>query len=243
MRNIRTMIRRELGAYFLSPIAYAIAATFLFTSGLAFGLGTFQPGSEASLRGLCSPSPWILFVLLGVIPFLTMRLVSDELRGGTIETLMTAPITETEIVLGKFFGALLFYMILLAALLLYPIILEIYGDVDFLLLVSNYLGFFLVGALFVAVGLFFSTWSKHQVIAALLSLAVLSLMTFAAHGLAQLEIFEGWMRVVLQQLSIITHFQTFVRGLINLNHVVFFVSTIGLFLFLSVKVLEMRRWQ
>ncbi|UCE60003.1 MAG: ABC transporter permease subunit [Phycisphaerales bacterium] len=239
MRNIATMAQRELGAYFLSPIAYAVNAMFLFTAGLAFSLGTFRPGGEASLRMLFDF--WILLILVFVLPMLTMRLISEELRSGTIETLLTAPITETEVVLGKFFGAFLFYVILLVTLLLYPIILSIYGDVDLLLLICNYIGLLLVGALFVSVGLFFSTLTKHQIIAVLFSLALLALMTFAFHALS-LQV-EGWPRTVMQQLSIRAHFHDFVRGMLDFNHVVFFLSTTAFFLFAAVKLLEVRRWR
>jgi len=233
------MAQRELGAYFLSPIAYAVIAMFLFSSGLAFGLGTFTPGGEASLRSLFDF--WIVLILVFVLPMLTMRLVSDELRQGTIETLMTAPITEIEVVLGKFCGAFVFYLILLGALLLYPLLLQMYGSVDSKLLLCNYLGLLLVGALYISVGLFFSSCTKHQVIAVLLSFALLALMTFASHALAQLV--EGWPRVLLQQLSIRSHFHDFVRGMLDLNHVVFFLTTTAFFLFVTVKRLEMRRWQ
>ena len=239
MRNVPTMAQRELGAYFLSPIAYAVIAMFLFSSGLAFGLGSFVPGGEASLRSLCDF--WIILILVFVLPMLTMRLVSDELRVGTIETLMTAPITEIEVVLGKFCGAFVFYLILLAAILLYPFLLQMYGPVDSKLLFCNYLGLLLLGALYIAVGLFFSSCTKHQVIAVLLSFALLALMTFASHALAQLV--EGWPRVLLQQLSIRTHFHDFVRGMLDFSHVVFFLTTTAFFLFVTVKRLEMRRWQ
>ena len=239
MDNVTTMARREIGAYFLSPIAYIVNAIFLFSAGLAFGLGNFRPGGEASLQPLFDF--WIILILVFVLPMLTMRLMSEELRSGTIETLMTVPITEVQIVFGKFLGGLVFYLILLATLLLYPILLSMYGDLDGGLLVCNYLGLTLLGALYISVGLFFSTLTRHQVIAVLASFALLALMTFAFHALAQLV--EGWPKVVLQQLSIRTHFHDFVRGLFDLNHVVFFVTTTGLFLFLTVKVLEARRWQ
>ena len=239
MPNIATMARRELGAYFLSPIAYAVSAVFLFSAGLAFALGTFQNGAEASLRSVLEF--WIMMILVFVLPMLTMRLLSEEFRSGTIETLMTVPITEVELVLGKFFGAFALYLFLLATLLLYPLLLVIFGDVDGLLLVCNYLGLLLLGALYVSVGLFFSACSKHQIVAVLLSFALLVLMTFASHGLAQTV--EGWPRALLQHLSIRTHFFGFVRGMVELNHVVFFLTTTALFLFLTVKRVEMRRWQ
>ncbi len=238
MGNVPAMMRRELGAYFLSPIAYVVLAIFLFTAGLAFGLGTFRAGGEASLRALLEF--WIVLILVFVLPMLTMRLLSDEMRTGTIETLMTAPVSEVEIVLGKFLGAFVFYLVLLATLLLYPIILAMFGDLDPALLLCNYLGLLLLGALYISAGLFFSSCTKHQVIAVLLGFAVLALMTFASFALAGKV--EGWPRVLLQHLSIRTHFHDFVRGMVDLNHVVFFLTTTGLFLFLTVKRLEMRRW-
>lgn len=240
MSNVTTLARREIGAYFLSPIAYAVIAMFLFSSGLAFGLGTFAPGEEASLRNLLQF--WIILILVFVLPMLTMRLISDELRVGTIETLMTAPVSETQVVLGKFLGAFLFYLILVAALLLYPLLLQFFGPVDPGLLVCHYVGLLLLGALCIAVGLFFSACTKHQVVAVLLSFTVLALITFASQELAQ-RFEAGWLRVLLQQISVRAHFHDFVRGMLDLNHIVFFLTTTAVFLFLTVKRLEMRRWQ
>jgi len=234
------MIRREIGAYFLSPIAYIVMAIFLFSSGLAFGLGIFESGGEASLRSLFEF--WMLLILVFVLPMLTMRLLSEEFRAGTIETLLTAPVKESEIILGKFLGCFAVYLVLLATLLIYPVILAIFGRVDVKLIICNYIGLGFVGALFVAVGLFFSTCTKHQVIAVLVSLALLALMTFASQGLAT-QIETGWLRAFLQQVSVRAHFSDFVIGVIDLNHVVFFLTVTALFLFLSVKRLEMRRWQ
>jgi ABC-2 type transport system permease protein len=216
-------------------------AVFLFACGLAFGLANFETGTESSLRPLLEP--WMVLILVFVLPMLTMRLISDELRTGTIETLMTAPVTETQIVMGKFLGAFAFYLVLLAAMLLYPALLMLYGPLDVKLLVCHYIGLLLLGALYIAVGLFFSACSRHQVIAVLFSFALLALITFAAHGLSQLAALEGWPRAVLQQLAVQTHFHDFVRGMLSINHLVFFLTLTAFFLFLSVKRLEMRRWQ
>ena len=239
MRNVATVAGRELGAYFLSPIAYAVNAIFLFACGLAFGLGSFTSGGEASLRSMFDF--WIVLILVFVLPMLTMRLVSDELRTGTIETLMTAPVTETDIVLGKFLGAFTFFLLLLVAILLYPVILSMFGSIDVKLLLCHYIGLLLLGALYIAAGLFFSACTRHQVIAVLLSFALLALMTFASHALAQ-QVQTSWIRVFMQQVSVRTHFSEFVRGMLDLSHVVFFVTTTVFFLFLTVKRLEMRRW-
>ena len=234
------MAGREVGAYFLSPIAYVVLAVFLFACGLSFGLGTIARGEESSLRALMEP--WMLFFLVFVLPMLTMRLLSEEYRNGTIETLLTAPITETEVVLGKFLGALAFFGVMIATLLLYPVILAGVGSVDGRLLLCNYIGLTLLGALFIAVGLFFSACTRHQIIAVLLSFAVLAIITFASFELAT-RVGIGWIRAVMQQVSVRVHFGDFVRGVLDMNHVVFFVTTTALFLFLTVKRLEMRRWQ
>jgi len=239
VRNVATVAGREVGAYFLSPIAYAVNAIFLFACGLAFGLGTFSNGGEASLRSMFDF--WIVLIMVFVLPMLTMRLISDELRSGTIETLMTVPVTETDIVLGKFLGAFAFFLILLVAMLLYPLLVSMYGSIDLKLLLCHYIGLLLLGALYISVGLFFSACTKHQVIAVLISFALLALMTFASHALAQ-TVPAGWIRVVMQQISVRTHFNDFVRGMLDLNHVVFFITTTVFFLFLTVKRLEMRRW-
>jgi ABC-2 type transport system permease protein len=239
MNTILTLARRELGAYFLSPIAYIVAAIFLLLCGLAFGLAAFVPGGDVSLRGLLDP--WIVLFLVILIPILTMRVVSEELRAGTIESLMTAPITETELVLGKYVGAMTFYLILLATLIFYVIILSMYGRVDVLLLLCHFLGLILLGAMATAAGVFFSACSKHQVIAGLLTILILPLFTLALDRLAQNV--DGRIRAVLQHLSIYSHYKDFVLGRLELSHLVFFVSLTGLFLFLTVKRLEMRRWQ
>ncbi len=239
MSNVATMTRRELGAFFLSPIAYAVSTIFLFSTGLAFALGTFRPGGEASMRSLFEF--WMLLILSFVLPMLTMRLLSEELRSGTFESLITAPISEVQVVLGKFLGAFAFYGILLFVMLLYPILLSFYGPVDLGLLICNYIGLVLVGALYISVGLFFSSLTKHQVVAVLSSFVLLGLLTFASHALAQT--LEGGLRVLLQHLSIRSHFNDVVRGRVDWTHVVFFVTTTLVFLFLSVKTLESRRWR
>lgn len=240
MRNIPTLVQREVGAYFLSPIAYVVTAIFLLACGLAFGLGTFVPGGEASLRALLGQ--WVILILVFVLPMLTMRQLSEEFRNGTIETLMTTPTTETEVVLGKFLGAFIMFGALVLSLLIYPVILAGFGPLDLTLLVCNLLGLLLLGGLYLSVGLFFSACTKHQIVAVLLSFGLLAMMTFASQGLAQ-QVSAGWLRVFLQHISVATHFYDFVRGMVDLNHVVFFLSTTALFLYLTVKRLEMRRWQ
>ncbi len=238
MNTVLTLTKRELTAQFFSPIAYVVLVVFLVLSGIIFGMESFKPGEEASARTVFAVVPYILVL---VAPLLTMRLLSDEFRTGTIETLMTAPVNEAELILGKFLGSLLFFVVMLAGTLLYPLIMSLYGSIDVGLALSSYIGLLLVGGLFIAVGLFFSACTQNQIIAAICTLAVLAVFTFLGDWLASNQ--EGTLRVVLQHLSIRAHYEVFIRGLIDSNHVVFFVTSTALFLFFGVKVLEFRRWR
>ena len=172
---------------------------------------------------------------------LTMRLLSEEFRSGTIETLMTAPVTDVDVVLGKFFGVLVFYLAMLATTLLHVILVASFGPLDVGLVACSYLGLILLGGLYISVGLFFSACTRNQVIAVLCSFVLLAVFSFLANYLAHNQ--EGTLRVVIQHLSLISHFQDFARGLADTSHVVFFLTTTGMFLFLTVKVLESRRWR
>ncbi|MCH7526618.1 MAG: ABC transporter permease subunit [Planctomycetes bacterium] len=239
MKNIGTLTQRELSVLFYSPVAYVVIAIFLIVSGIFFGSDNFQPGAEASVRVLFGS--YLPLILVFILPMLTMRLLSEEFRSGTIESLMTAPVTETDVIVGKFLGALLFYGVMLATTLIYVVLIALYGPLDKGLVVSTYVGLILLGGLYTAVGLFFSACTRNQVIAVLCSFVLLAVLTFLANWLAGQQ--EGTIRVILQQVSIMSHYQDFARGLIDLNHVVYFVSSTALFLFFAVKVLESRRWR
>ena len=238
MRNISPVVQRELGAYFFSPIAYTVLTIFLVISGIFFLALTFTPGGESSLRRLADVLPVILVVFL---PMITMRLLSEEFRSGTIETLMTAPVGETEVIIGKFLGALVFYLIMLASTLLYAVVIGVFGRLDVGLLACTYIGLILLGALYISVGLFFSACTRNQIIAAVFSVIVLLVFTFLADYLASTQ--SGLLGLCLHHLSIQEHYRDFARGLIDTNHLVFFVTTTCFFLFLAVKVLESRRWR
>ena len=243
MRNVTTLTQRELSVFFYSPIAYVVLAVFLGVTGAFFVKDNFLPGAEASLR--ITFGNYLPVILVFVVPMLTMRLLSEEFRGGTIETLMTAPVSEADVVLGKFCGTLVFYLVMLATTLLHVILVAAYGPLDVGLVLCTYVGLILLGALYMSSttrsGLFFSACTRNQVIAVVCSFVLLAVLTFLANYLAREQ--EGNLRVVLQHLSIMTHFQDFARGLFDVNHLIFFLSTTALFLFGSVKVLESRRWR
>ena len=183
---------------------------------------------------------FMVIVLSRFVPPLTMRLLSEEYRSGTIEMLMTAPITDVEVVLGKFLGALLYYVALLVPTAAYLVILELYADPDYGPILSGYLGLLLIGALYISVGTFFSALSRYQIVAAVASIVVLFLFAYII-GQASMEA-SGPLRVFLQTLSIEGHYRDFARGVLDTSHIVYFLSGTLFFLFLSVKVVESRKW-
>ncbi|MFQ5490198.1 MAG: ABC transporter permease [Phycisphaerae bacterium] len=239
MQKVGILTQRELSAFFFSPIAYVVLAIFLMVTGIFFANDNFVPGGESSLR--ITFGNYLPVILVFILPMLTMRLLAEELRSGTIESLMTAPVTDADVVLGKFFGTLVFYLLMLGGTLLHVVLVAMYGTLDVGLVLASYLGLILLGGLYISVGLFFSACTRNQVIAVICSFVLLAVFTFLAEYLARDQ--EGGLRVVLQHLSIVAHFQDFARGLVDTNHLIFFVSTTGLFLFLTVKVLESRRWR
>src|SRR4051812_31683813 len=162
MNRAPTIARRELSSYFFSPIAYVALTLFLATAGFFF-YRDFQPGQPAGMRTVFD---WMGWVLVFIVPVLCMGLLAQEWASGTIETMMTAPVSETDLVMGKFLGALAFFGVLLAPTLLMVIALRIYSQLDLGPIFSGYLGIALVGALFVSIGLFCSSLTRSQVVAA-----------------------------------------------------------------------------
>ena len=238
MSKSLALVWRELRAYFYSPIAYVVLAAFLVIEGIFFGLD-FVPGQTAEMRGTFERLA--LFVLMFILPLVTMRLVSEELSRGTIETLMTAPVTDTQVILGKYFGAMAFYLVLLASTLIFVAILAVYGSPEPGPIVTGYVGLTLMGAMFISVGLLTSVCTRSQIVAALIAFLFLALMTFVVNWLSMKV--EGWPRRILQYVGFFDHYRNFSKGTLPLNDVVFFLSMTALALFLSVKILESRKWR
>jgi ABC-2 type transport system permease protein len=239
MRNVVALTQRELAASFLSPVAYVVALVFLIATGHLFLTSTLVEGGEASVRPLLNGMAWMLVF---AIPLLTMRVLAEEFQNGTIETLMTAPVTDLEVVVGKFFGVFFFYVALLAATLLHVGLLVHYGGTtDYSVMAYGYVGMLLLGALYVAVGVFASSLTRHQLVAAILGMGVLSLLSLVVDALAAWR--GGSWRTVLGYVNILHHFGDFSKGMVDTKSIIFFISGTLFFLFLAVKVLESRRWR
>jgi ABC-2 type transport system permease protein len=242
VENLATLVRREVSSYFVSPIAYVAMAMFLLAAGVMFGMpffGALRPGAPADMRSLFSFGI-VTFFLLVASSLLTMRSLAEEQRTGTIETLMTAPVTDGEVVVGKFLGCWVVYLVMIAPTLLYTVLLAVFGNPDPGPIAAGYFGLALQGALYVAVGLLASSLTRNQVVAAVVAFFVLLVMTL----LWPIGSFPPppW-RYILQQASIPAHYQGFSEGVVDLVHILYFVLVTALVLFITVKVLESRRWR
>ena len=246
MKKTLTLAGRELAGYFYSPMAYVIGAAVLAMTGAIFFYGfeligiepVFRHGGEPSLRSLFEA---MAYIMVFAAPVMTMRLLSEEFDTGTIETLMTAPVTDTAIILGKFLGVLGFYVVLLAWTGVFMIVLAHYGRPDARVAVMGYLGMLLMGSAFLAVGIFASTLTRYQIVAAIVAVAILSifviLMQQVAAGAAPP------VSDLAEKLDAMKYFKEFAKGIFDTRGLVFFLTGTALFLFLSVKSLESRRWR
>ena len=230
------IIKRELSSYFNSAIGYIVLAVFSFFSGLFFYMYCLMSNTTSMSYLFLS----MLMIVMLVIPIITMRSFSEERKQKTDQALLTAPVTLTEMVLGKFLGAFLLYCICNAVYILYAFILAMYASPDWAVFFSTLLGMLLMGGALIAIDLFISTLTESQVIAAVLSIGV-GLLLYMLDSLTNLVSAE-WFVNLLNNISFDAHFTNFINGIINLSSVVYFLSVIAIFLFLCVRVFEKRRW-
>lgn len=238
MRNVWTITSRELKSYFASPVAYVVSALFLLAMGYLFPLILIN-SQDASLRGTFSN---MIFILLLLAPALTMRLLADEQRMGTIELLLTSPVHDWQVVVGKFLGSLILYVVMfIGPTLYYVLILKVFGEPDFGPIVTGYLGILLLGASFLAIGVFTSSLTQNQVIAYFAGLVILILLWIAdaAGGIAGF----GPISSALSYLAVTQHYDNFFRGIVDTTDVVYSLSVIAVALFLATQVLQTRRWR
>lgn len=249
INNAFVLALKELRVYFGSPVAYIVMAAFLVVTGLLFGISLEGAFREASLRtffvgdaerGLFGDDINGTFILLLLGPVLTMRLLAEETKLGTIELLLTAPIRDFEVVMGKFVSGLVIVLILLLMTVYYPILLFAFGSPDAGPIFAGYFGLILLGAFFVAVGLFASSLSNNQIVSAVLGLVILLLFWFIDQAA---ELFRGTAQDILEFVSVRAHFTDFARGIIDTEAVIYFVSLTAIFIFLTVRSLESRRWR
>ncbi|WP_259781488.1 ABC transporter permease subunit [Aestuariispira ectoiniformans] len=242
MRNIATIFRREMGAYFATPLAYVFIIIFLILAGtLTFFLGSFLDRNQADLTAFFQFHPWLYVVL---IPAISMRLWAEEIHSGTIELLLTLPITPFQAVAGKFLAAWLFTAV--ALILTFPIWLTVnyLGHPDNGVILAGYVGSLLTAGGYLAIGACLSALTKNQVIAFVLSTAACFAVTAAGSPIV-LNLFSGWagqsVLDFIASLSFLTHFQGLIKGVIDLRDVVYFASFILFFLYANTLAVERAR--
>jgi ABC-2 type transport system permease protein len=238
MRNIWTIGTREFKSYLASPMAYIIATFFLVGTGAFFVLFSSAWRDETSMRGVLGSQFYIAVILL-FMALLSMRLISEEKKLGTIELLMTAPIRDSELVIGKFLGSVFVMLAMFAFTLYYPIMLMIYGDPDLGPIVSGYLGLVLLGVSSLAVGLFASSITANQILSAVVGGGILLGLWFLGAAASLLPASIGG---AVAYFSSANYLPDFVRGIIDLRGIVYYLSITALFLFLAVRTLENSRW-
>lgn len=240
MSGAWTIARRELGAFFRLPLGWVAIALYLFLGGIVFGLGVLVPGQAASLRSFFATSAWLL---LPVAPALTMRLMSEELRTGTIEPLLTSPVSDGAIIGGKFAGAVLFLALMVAPTGLYALVLTLAAaqPLDWGPVVAGYLALLLLGMFYLSVGLLVSTLTSNQTLAFLGTLfALVGLLMATGPGA---EAAPGWLKPALLAVAPQARLADFARGVIDTANVVYFVSGAAWMLVLATVLLQSRRWR
>ena len=237
MRIAQAVAWKEIQVYFGSPTAYIVGLMFLALSGFFFAQDLGDPFPEASLNNFFQGATIVLILLA---PVLTMRLLAEEQKLGTIELLLTSPVRDWEVVVGKYLASLTILIVTLALTLYYTILLFVFASPDPGPIYSGYLGLVLYGGAALAVGLLCSTLTSNQIVAAVLAIGILLALFFADLAWGSIG---GTASTVIGELSIKSHFDDFGRGVIDTKHVVYFLSFIMFFLFLSIRSLESRRWR
>jgi ABC-2 type transport system permease protein len=237
MSAVWAIFKKELRIYFVSPIAYVFLAVFLFLSGLFFYMGITLTG-EASLRVMLGN---LAITLLFVLPMLTMRHFAEEQHNGTFELLATSPVPLWALILGKWASSLALCAVMFVGTLIFPLVLAWFGSPDWGVVATSYLALFLVAGAFCAAGLFSSSLTNDQVAAGMAG--ILLLMPFWLVGSATSLTDDETYRKILEQAALLTHLQGFTKGVVDTADISYFVAFTFVFLFLTFRTLESRRWR
>jgi ABC-2 type transport system permease protein len=238
LRNAGILAAKEVGSYLASPMAYVITAVFLALTGTFFASHLAATAySETTIKGFVGAGKYLILLFAAV---LTMRAIAEERKSGTWELLLTAPVADADIVLGKFAGHLIILSGMLGLTLYYPILLALLGDPDFGPIATSYLGLLLLGTAALSVGVFASSLTANQVVAVVVACGMLFALWFlgVAAGLAPSPVDR-----VLAYLSLSHHFADFGRGVVDTRAVVYYLSVSVLFLYLTIRSIETGRWQ
>ncbi|MPY69872.1 MAG: ABC transporter permease subunit [Alphaproteobacteria bacterium] len=242
MSTTLAICRREVRAYFTTPLAYVFIVVFVALNGAtAFYFGNLFDRGQADLQPLFGFQPWLYLIL---VPAVAMRLWAEERKAGTLEMLMTLPVSTTEAVFGKFLAAWIFTGIALALTFPMWITVNYLGNPDNGVILASYLGSLLMAGAYLSIGGFVSALTRNQVIAFVIGAAVIFLFMMSGLELV-LSVFQGWapgfVVGLVQSLSFLTHYDSIVQGVIDLRDLIFFLAIMTLFLFANVVVVDLKR--
>lgn len=238
MKNIGIISGKELSSYLASPMAYIVTAIFLALSGTFFATYLADINySDTSITGFLNAAQFLILLFAAV---LTMRLIAEERKLGTWEFLLTAPLRDTEIVLGKFLASLVMLTGMLALTLYYPILLIVLGDPDIGPICTSYFGLFLLGSACLSIGIFASSMTSNQIVSAVVAGGIIFALWFL--GIVG-NMVPGPLGELLSFLSLSYHFPDFMRGIIDTRAIVYYLSVTALFLYLAVGSIETGRWR
>ena len=243
MSSLVALTRRELGVYFVSPMAYIILTVMLWLSGLVF-VGTMKEFAENQLPVNYQPTLyWLMIMVVVSTPLVTMRLIAEEKKQGTLEIMLTAPISDAAFVISKFAAAMVLLLYLLVPTVGYLIIISRYGPVDFGAVLCGYFGLLMVGSVLYSIGLFISSLCSNQLTAGVITLMV-ALLLVGAHVLMGTSLPETsiW-RPILAYVDLSANFGDFQKGVVDRTRLVYLLSVVAGFLFLTSRVVESRRWR
>ncbi len=236
MNKALAIAKKELKAYFRSPIAYIVLIITISVFNIFFFM-IIDQNREATLRDVFKAME---FLFIFIVPLLTMKVFSEEKLTGTMEFLMTTPTTNTAIVLGKYLGSLIFFTLIIGLTSSYYFIIEFFGQPDRLAVLAGYLGIWLEGALFIAIGILASSWTKNQIIAAMSSYAILFLLYFS---ISFIKYFSGLAQTLIQYIGPWSHAENFAVGLLTTADLVYYLSGIFICIALTRLSIENRLWR
>ncbi len=238
IRNIIAIAMKEIRSYFGSPMAYVIGAFFVGLTGFFFIDALSVPFPVASVRGFLDRA--VVLIMPIWAPIITMRLLAEEQKLGTLELLMTAPVRDSEIVLGKFIASLVIFLGTLSFTIWFVLLLFVFGDPDIMPLLSAYVGFIMYGVAALSVGLLASSLSPNQIVAAVVGFGILVILTISQEAARQVD---GVAAVILEELAINSHLEDFLRGVLSTRDFGYYLAIAAVFLFLTIRSLESRRWR
>jgi ABC-2 type transport system permease protein len=240
MTAILALINKEIKVFLVSPIAYVVTILYLLINSFFFSFVTVNY-READLKGIFVQQN--IFFLLFIIPALTMRLFAEEKRSGTLEVLLTKPLSDWQLVLGKYLAVCLMFVLMLAFTLYYPIIIMLFGTPELSVIISGYLGLLLVALLFIAIGIFASSLTQNQILAFVIAF-IMIFFFWVIGSVAETEwaAHIPYAKDFFKYLGMQRHFNVFVNGVFDTSHIFYFLSLAFFFLYLTKLKMESRKW-